>query len=93
MTSRCDLEELRRAISILLEPGQVYEIRTLDRSTTSGYFSDFEQLAQGPTQSSEPNHHTTSRERTCWRTTVRSRDVVGWGNASSYTGLHLKSGS
>jgi hypothetical protein len=41
-----DLQEIRRAVSLLLEPGQVYEIRAFGRGTTSGYFDNTESLAQ-----------------------------------------------
>ncbi len=39
--------EIRRAIETLLEPGDVVEVRALkDRATVSGYFDDFEELAE-----------------------------------------------
>ena len=45
---RCDIAELRRAINLLMDPGQVTELRVLNtrQSTVSGYFDDFEKLAQ-----------------------------------------------
>ena len=45
-TLRYDLDEIRRAVSILLEPGQVYEIRSFGRGTTSGYFDNFLKLVE-----------------------------------------------
>lgn len=39
-TPRYNLEEIHRTIDLLLEPGQVYEVRAF------GYFDDFEKLAQ-----------------------------------------------
>ena len=39
--------EIRRATEILFEPGYVVELRAFkDRTTASGYFDDFEELAQ-----------------------------------------------
>jgi hypothetical protein len=46
-TLHFELPEIHRAIALLLEPGQVYEIRAFGRGTTSGYFDDFEKLAKG----------------------------------------------
>jgi AAA domain len=40
-----DTQEIRRAASLLLETGQVYEIRAFGRGTTSGYFDDADKLA------------------------------------------------
>jgi hypothetical protein len=41
-----NLQEIRRAASLLLETGHVYEIRAFGRGTTSGYFDNAEKLAQ-----------------------------------------------
>jgi hypothetical protein len=41
-----DPHEIRGSIGLLLEPGQVYEIRAFGRGTTSGYFRDFAKLAE-----------------------------------------------
>lgn len=43
-----DVAEIRRALSLFLEPGQVAELRVLHtrRGTLSGYFNDFEHLAR-----------------------------------------------
>jgi hypothetical protein len=45
---RYDLDEIRRSIALLLEHGQVYEIRAFPtgKGTTSGYFGDFGKLAR-----------------------------------------------
>jgi len=47
VSARCDIAETRRALSLILEPGQVAELRVLNtrRGTVSGYFDDFEKLA------------------------------------------------
>ncbi|MFQ6026632.1 MAG: hypothetical protein ACE5Q6_03860 [Dehalococcoidia bacterium] len=43
---KSDSQEIRRGIALLLEPGGVYEFRAFGRGTTSGYFTDFNKLAQ-----------------------------------------------
>jgi hypothetical protein len=45
VSTKVDLQEIRRAASLLLEAGHVYEIRAFGKGTTSGYFSDCEKLA------------------------------------------------
>lgn len=42
------LEPIREALSLLLEPGQVVELRSLNtvKGTISGYFDDFDKLAK-----------------------------------------------
>ena len=42
---RYDLAEIKRAITLILHPGHVYEVRAFPKGTTSGYFNDFDQLA------------------------------------------------
>src|SRR5215471_3752609 len=44
---RSDLAEIRRALMLLCEPGEVYEIRGLNtrKRTVSGYSNDIEKLA------------------------------------------------
>ena len=43
---KADITEIRRAVSLLLELGYVYEVRAFGKGTTSGYFDDPEKLAQ-----------------------------------------------
>ena len=45
-TPRSDIAEIRRSIALICESGQVYELRAFGKGTTSGYFDDFEELAQ-----------------------------------------------
>ena len=40
-----DLGEIKRAIALMFQPGQVYEVRSFPRGTTSGYFNDFDKMA------------------------------------------------
>jgi hypothetical protein len=46
-----NVAEIRRAIDLLLTPGQVCELRVLNtpKGTVSGYFSDVDKLAQAAT--------------------------------------------
>jgi len=48
----CDLEEIRAAANVLLEPGAVYEVRIPNtrRGTVSGYFDDLHKLAEAAAQ-------------------------------------------
>ena len=46
MVQNCDLEEIHRTMSMLLEQGQTYELRCFGRGTTSGYFRDFDKLVE-----------------------------------------------
>jgi hypothetical protein len=45
---QADVVEIRRTLDLLLEPGQVAELRVLKtrRGTAAGYFTDFDKLAQ-----------------------------------------------
>ena len=45
---KADVAEIQRALDLLLEPGQVVEIRipNTNHATVSGYFTDFDKLAQ-----------------------------------------------
>jgi len=45
---KADVAEIQRALDLLLEPGQVAELRVLNtqQGTASGYFTDFDKLAQ-----------------------------------------------
>lgn len=47
-TVTADLEQIRRAVGVLLEPGATYELRMPNtaRGTVSGYYNDFEKLAE-----------------------------------------------
>ena len=45
---KADVAEIRRTLDLLLEPGQVAELRALNtrRGTAAGNFTDFDKLAQ-----------------------------------------------
>ena len=45
---KADVAEIQRTLDLLLEPGQVAELRVLNtqQGTASGYFTDFDKLAQ-----------------------------------------------
>ena len=45
---KADVAEIRRTLDLLLEPGQVAELRVIktQQGTVSGYFTDFDKLAQ-----------------------------------------------
>ena len=45
---KADVAEIRRTLDLLLEPGQVAELRVIktQQGTVSGYFTDFDNLAQ-----------------------------------------------
>ncbi len=46
LSANSDIDEIRRALGVLFEPGQVVELRALrGRDVTTGYFDDFEMLA------------------------------------------------
>ena len=45
-TPRFDMAEIRRSVALLCEAGEVYELRAFGRGTISGYFDDFEKMAQ-----------------------------------------------
>ena len=44
---KADVAEIRRTLELLLEPGQVAELRVIktQQGTVSGYFTDFDKLA------------------------------------------------
>ena len=45
-STQANINEIHQAISLMCEPGQVYEVRAFPRGTASGYFDDFSKLAQ-----------------------------------------------
>jgi hypothetical protein len=51
---KANLQEIKQAIAVLYEPGQVVEIRALGKSgTVSGYYNDPEKLAKAVQQLSD----------------------------------------
>jgi len=62
---KADLAEVRRALMQLCKPGELYELRALPspKGTASGYFADFEKLAQSAVQKNSPSPPSSVRIR------------------------------